>query len=101
MTRGRDVMNGIMAIICGTIIIIVDIIILGTVLDNLLYIFSGLPIPISSTFQPTLQIPFKLSTWFYFFMTIIPIILISWGFKLIFFSHPYSYPEKEPQEYEY
>ena len=86
--------RGIVLMISGIVIILLDITILGMVLDNFFAIMGGLMGDVNPSFVPTMAVSNRLSIWFYRLPLILGILIIVWGFKLIFYKHPYTYPEE-------
>ena len=86
--------RGIVLMISGIVIILLDVTVLGMVLDNFLSIMGGIMGDINPSFVPTMSISNTLAVWFYRLPLLLGILIIVWGFKLIFYKHPYTYPEE-------
>jgi len=86
--------RGIILMISGIVIILLDVTVLGMVLDNFLSIMGGIMGDINPSFVPTMAVSNALAVWFYRLPLLLGILIIVWGFKLIFYRHPYTYPEE-------
>jgi len=95
MSTGREVTQGILMIISGIAVLTIQTLVLGTMLDTFIYNLIGLDFELSPEFQTSLTTALKLGDLFYFIPLIFSILLIVWGFKLIFIRHPYTYEEGE------
>jgi len=88
--------RGIILMISGIVIILIDVTILGMVLDHFFSIMGNLmgDSDINPAFVPTIAVSNALAVWFYRLPLLLGILIIVWGFKLIFYRHPYTYPEE-------
>jgi hypothetical protein len=86
------VLRGIILVMGGIVILLLDITVLGTILDNFVFTMSNIMGTPNPLFIPTMNIMNTLVVWFYRLPLILAILLVVWGFKLIFVSHPYTYP---------
>ena len=95
MSTGRTVTQGLLMIISGIAILTIQTLVLGSMLDIFIYNLIGLDFELRPEFQTSLATALKFGDFFYFIPLIFAILLIVWGFKLIFIRHPYTYEEGE------